>query len=59
MLRPLGRVTQPHAMRKTVLRAVTALTAAGLVARALRLRGAAPVPSEGGRWRELSGPDLR
>ncbi|MDP9070921.1 MAG: hypothetical protein M3N68_06510 [Actinomycetota bacterium] len=46
-------------MIKTVRRALTALTAAGLIAGALRLRGTGGVPSQGGGWRELSGPDLR
>jgi hypothetical protein len=46
-------------MLKTLRRALVALTAAGLVAGALRLRETGAAPSEGGGWRELSGPDLR
>lgn len=44
-------------MVKTLRRTILALCGAGLIAGALRLRGTATPPSEGG-WRELSGPDL-
>jgi hypothetical protein len=36
-----------------------ALTAAGVVAVIVRFRGSEAPPSQGGGWRELSGPDLR
>lgn len=46
-------------MVRAFRRAVMALTAAGVVAVVVRLRGSVPPPSQGGGWRELSGPDLR
>ena len=46
-------------MPKIARLAFTALTTAGVVAGALRLRRSSSVPTTGGGWRELSGPDLR
>ena len=42
-----------------IRRALMALTAAGLIAGVLRLRGTGGVPPQQGGWRELTGPDLR
>ena len=44
---------------KSICRAALALTLAGIATAAIRLRGGGEVPSQGGGWRELSGPDLR
>lgn len=44
---------------RVLRRAVMALSVAGAIAAALRLRGSGGVPPQEGGWRELSGPDLR
>ncbi len=44
---------------RTLRRALAALTAAGIIAAALRVRGSGGIPPQSGGWRELSGPDLR
>ena len=44
---------------RALRRAILALSAAGLIAGVLRLRGTGGVPPQQGGWRELSGPDLR
>ncbi|MGH9306968.1 MAG: hypothetical protein ACRD0I_08830 [Acidimicrobiales bacterium] len=44
---------------RTLRRALIALGVAGVVAGALRFKGSGGVPSQGGGWRELSGPGLR
>jgi len=41
---------------KTLRRALTALSMAGIFAAALRVRGKGGVPPERGGWRELSRP---
>ncbi len=46
-------------MVRALRRAVMAFTAAGVVAAIVRLRSSEPPPSQGGGWRELSGPELR
>ncbi|MHB1488507.1 MAG: hypothetical protein ACYCZM_13295 [Acidimicrobiales bacterium] len=44
---------------KTLRRALVTLGVVGVVAGALRFKGSGGVPSRGGGWRELSGPELR
>lgn len=44
---------------RAIRRILLALTAAGLFAGILRLRGSGGVPPQQGGWRELRGPDLR
>ena len=44
---------------KALRRIAVALSAAGLLAGLLRLRGTGGTPPQRGGWRELSGPDLR
>jgi len=44
---------------RALRRAIVALTAAGLIAGLVRLRGSGGVPPQQGGWRELTGPDLR
>lgn len=44
---------------KALRRAVLALSVAGLMAAALRLRGRGGVPPQGGGWREVSPTDLK
>jgi hypothetical protein len=44
---------------KVLRRALLAVTAAGLVAGAIRLRGRGGVPPQQGGWQELSASDLR
>lgn len=44
---------------RALRRAIVALTAAGLIAGLVRLRGTGGVPPQQGGWRELTGPDLR
>ncbi|MFM8648881.1 MAG: hypothetical protein ACKOJC_00905 [Actinomycetota bacterium] len=41
---------------KTLRRALAALSLAGIIAGAIRLRGRGGVPPERGGWRELSRP---
>jgi hypothetical protein len=43
---------------KMIRRALVAIGMAGLVAAAVRLRGAGGTPPQSGGWRELSGPEL-
>jgi hypothetical protein len=42
-----------------IRRALVALTVAGAIAAALRVRGTGGTPPRTGGWRALSGPDLR
>lgn len=44
---------------RALRRVIVALTAAGLIAGLVRLRGSGGVPPQQGGWRELTGPDLR
>lgn len=44
---------------RALRRAIVALSAAGLIAGLVRLRGTGGVPPQQGGWRELTGPDLR
>ncbi|MDP9404287.1 MAG: hypothetical protein M3P85_13385 [Actinomycetota bacterium] len=46
-------------MLKTFRRAMLALSVASAAAAVLRSRRSSGTSSQGGRWRELSGPDLR
>jgi hypothetical protein len=44
---------------RAIRRIIVAVTAAGIFAGVLRLRGSGGVPPQQGGWRELRGPDLR
>jgi len=43
---------------KTLRRALLAISVAGVVAGAIRLRGKGGMPPQGGGWREISPSDL-
>ena len=48
----------PRPVLTIVRRALTALSLAGLVAAALRIRGTGGVPPQSGGWRELTKADI-